>query len=171
MAGVHWTATLTGTPDSLADLTLELSGINADLRDLTATFLSFSINFAQLSDVLARPNGEIVLYRTELPDGSATEISRVSYSETRYWRGAINSSLNIAGRTTAAWAAGVPVTLANVSLDGTYSDGRRYLETGVLDNVKPGDTVTYDAVATVIESVAIRASGTFSNQVLVEVAV
>ena len=74
MSGIQWSAVLTGAPDALADLDLILLNFQATLRSSTASYMSATIPFEQLDDVLLRPNGNIVISKTLLPDETTAEL-------------------------------------------------------------------------------------------------
>ena len=159
MSGIVWSGILTGAPDSLADLTLEMINFQATLRDSTASYIQVTVPFEQLDDITARPNGDIVISKTLIPDDTTAELYRVNFNDVRSSLGARNRKLTISGRSEAAFPAPSAVTLVGVISDDLLASGARSLEVSPFNDVIPGDTVTYDATPTVVEIVEISASG------------
>ena len=170
VTGATWSVVLTGSADSLSDLTLNCKNLSASLRDSTASFMSFVVDYDQLDDITSRPNGDIELYRTLQPDGSASLVYSVNFNDYRIDRGGRNRSVSISGRSSAAFAAPAFVDLVDVLSDNLLSDGRRQLIVNPANDVVPGYTAIYDSVSTVIESVDITAGSSGSRMTLTEAA-
>ena len=168
MSGIQWSGVLTGSADSLPDLALNLFSFQATLRLSTASFMQAVIPFTQLDDVIARPNGDIVIYKTLLPDGSPVELYQVNFNDFRTDQGSRSRRLTLSGRSEAAFPGPAAVTLAGVISDGLQVSGARSLDVSPFNDVLPGDTVTYDAVPTVIEIVEITANDTGTTMRLAE---
>lgn len=177
MSGIVFSVELTGAPDGLSDLALRVDYLNMTLRASTSSSISVVVDYDQLDDITARSNGAIVVYKEVVsqgnpfaPDVAPVEVKRANFSDLRMYRGAIQRSATMGGTTTVGFAAGVPVTLEDVVKDTLLSDGRRVLEVSPFNDVKPGDTVTYNAVATVIEEVAYSGDADGMTMTLTEVA-
>ena len=158
MSGILWSAVLTGAPDSLDDLDLILLNFQATLRSSTSSYITATIPYEQLDDVVLRPNGNIVISKTLIPEETTTELYTVNFNDVRTNVGARNRKLTISGRSEAAFPGPAAVTLSGVVSDDLQSSGARSLNISPFNNVLPGDTVTYDTVATVIEIVEITAN-------------
>jgi len=168
MSGIQWSAVLTGAPDALADLDLILLNFQATLRSSTASYISATIPFEQLDDVLLRPNGNIVISKTLLPDETTAELYTVNFNDVRTNEGARSRKLTISGRSEAAFPGPAAVTLSQVVSDGLQASGARSLDVSPFNDVLPGDTVTYDTVATLIEIVEITANSSGTTMRLAE---
>jgi hypothetical protein len=168
VSGITWSAVLTGAPDSLPDLELIALNFQATLRSSTASFIQVVLPLSQLDDVIARSNGDIVINKTLLPDGAPVELYTVNFNDVRTDEGARSSKLTISGRSEAAFPGPAAVTLAGVVSDGLQSSGARTLAVSPFNDVLPGDTVTYDAVATLIEIVEITGNNDGTSMRLAE---
>lgn len=168
MSGIKWSGILTGAPDSLPDLDLILINFQATLRESTASFISVTLPFEQLDDVIARSNGNIVINKILLPEGTTEELYQVNFNDIRTNTGARNRTLSISGRSEAAFPGPVAVTLSGVVFDGVQSSGARTLAVSPFNNVLPGDTVTYDAVATLIDLVVITGNNSGTTMRIAE---
>ena len=158
VTGVKWSAILTGAPDGVPDLDLISVNLNATLRDDTASYIQVVIPFSQLDDVLARSNGQIVIFKTLLPNGSPVELYRVNFNDMRIDEGARNRKITISGRSTAAFPAPSLVTLAGVVSDDIQASGARTLAVSPFNDVIPGDSILYDSEITTIDLVQITAN-------------
>jgi hypothetical protein len=154
VTGVRWSGILTGTPD----LTLSLINMQATLRGDTASYMQAVIPYTQLDDVLARPGGDIVIYKTLLPDGLPVELYRVNFNDLRTYQGARNQKLTISGRSTAAFPAPSTVALVGVESDSLQTSGARTLVVSPFNDVIPGDSIDYDSIVTLINLVDISAN-------------
>jgi len=162
MSGIQWSAILTGSPDSLPDLDLNMLNFQATLRGSTASYIQVIVPFDQLDEILLRQNGDIVINKTLIPDDTTAELYRVNFNDSRTSSGARSRKLTISGRSTAAFPAPSAVTLSGVVADNEQASGARSLDVSPFNDVIPGDTVTYNSVATLIDIVEItaNASGT-----------
>lgn len=158
MSGIQWSVILTGAPDALPDLVLKAYNFQATLRSSTASYIQVVVPFSQFDDIDARQNGEIVVNKILLPEETETELYRVNFNDLRTTQGARSSKLTISGRSTAAFPGPAAVTLTDVELDNIQGSGARSLQVSPFNNVLPGDTVTYDAVATLIEIVEVTSN-------------
>jgi hypothetical protein len=168
MSGIQWSAILTGAPDSLPDLALNMFNMQATLRSSTASFMQVVVPMAQIDDITARANGNITIYKTLLPDGSPVELYTVNFNSSRSDVGARSRRLTISGRSETAFPGPAAVTLVGVLSDNLQSSGARELDVSPFNDVLPGDTATYDAVATVIETVIITADSAGTTMRLTE---
>jgi len=168
MSGIQWSAILTGAPDALTDLDLVLLNFQATLRSSTASYITATIPFEQLDDVIARSNGNIVINKTLLPDNTTAELYTVNFNDVRTSEGARNRKLTISGRSEAAFPGPAAVTLLGVVSDDLQTSGARSLDVSPFNDVLPGDTVTYDAVATLIEIVEISANSSGTTMRIAE---
>jgi hypothetical protein len=168
MSGVQWSAILTGAPDSLPDLDLIVLSMQATLRSSTASFMQVVVPMSQIDDINNRTNGNITIYKTLLPDGSQVELYTVNFNSFRSDLGARSRRLTISGRSESAFPGPAGVTLVGVIADNLQSSGARELMVSPFNDVLPGDTVTYDAVATVIETITITADSSGTTMQLTE---
>ena len=155
MSGIIWTSILTGAPDGQTDLVLDLLNFQATLRESSASYISVTIPFSQLNDVLIRSNGNIQIFKTVKPDGTPNLLYTVNFNDTRTNYGARSSKLVISGRSTIAFPGPSAVTLSGVISDGLQLSGARTLTISPFNDVLPGDTVTFDSIATIIDLVEI----------------
>jgi hypothetical protein len=163
MPGVLFTAILTGTPDSTTDLTLPLLTMTASLRDSTDSFISITVPWAYFDEVNARPNGDIQLYK----NGSL--LYTVNFNTFRYDQGARSRTLTLSGRSTASFGATETVTLdQGVESDSKQANDKRVLVVNPIHDVIPGDTVSYDAVNSVIERVQYTSNNSGTRLTLTE---
>lgn len=158
MSGIRWTALLTGAPDALPDLVLNMLNFQATLRESTASYISVTIPFEQFEEVNLRPNGDIVINKTLIPEDTTVELYRVNFNDSRTSVGARQRKLTISGRSEAAFPGPAAVTLIGVISDGPQASGARSLEVSPFNDVLPGDTVTYDATPTVIDIVEVSSN-------------
>lgn len=168
MSGIRWTAILTGAPDALSDLVLNMINFQATLRDSTASYIQVTIPFEQFDDVNLRPNGDIVINKTLIPDDSTAELYRVNFNDLRTNLGARRRKLTISGRSEAAFPGPAAVTLIDVVTDSLQSSGARSLDVAPFNDVLPGDTVTYDATPTVIDLVEVTSNSEGTTMRLAE---
>ena len=162
--GIKWTGVLTGSPD----LDLNIINLQATLRNNTASFIQVVLPFDQLDEILLRPDGDIVIFKTLLPDGAPVELYRVNFNDIRTDNGARNRKITISGRSTAAFPASSVVTLVGVVSDTLQASGARTLSVSPFNDVIPGDEVTYDSVLTYIENVQITADSVGTVMTLAE---
>lgn len=143
--GINWTVLLTGDEDNLIDLTLRVSSMTMNLRESTSSFLSLVIDPSQISDVLARPNGDIEVYKTLLPDGTPTLVKSFNQGEPRLDTGGGSRSYQLTGTTTASWTpfSTVDVQREDVVTDRLLESGLISLEVSPLLDIYPGDTIDY----------------------------
>lgn len=158
MSGIIWSAVLTGAPDGETDLVLEMLNMQATLRGSTASYIQVTVPFDQLDDILLRTSGDIVISKTLIPEESTTELYRVNFNDVRSSLGARSRKLTISGRSETDFPGPSAVTLTDVVSDDLLSSGARSLDVSPFNDVLPGDTVTYDAIPTLIEIVEIFAS-------------
>jgi hypothetical protein len=168
VTGVHWSAVLTGTPDGQIDLDLNLINFQATLRESTASYISVTIPYNQLDDILLRPNGNIEIYKRINLDGTPNLLYSVNFNDTRISSGARSSKLTVSGRSTAAFPAPSAVTLSGVISDGLQASGARTLDVSPFNDVVPGDTVTYASIATVIDLVEVSGDVSSSSMRITE---
>lgn len=168
MSGVHWSGILTGAPDGQTDLVLNLINFQATLRESSASYISATIPIIQLDDVLLRQNGNIQIFKTIKPDGTPNILYTVNFNDSRNNTGARSSKLIISGRSTTAFPGPSAVTLSGVISDGLQSSGARTLDISPFNDVLPGDTVTFDSVATVIDLVQITGNNSQSSMRIAE---
>lgn len=145
--GIRWSAILTGTEDSTTDLDLRVKSLSMSLRESTYSFVSLVIDPSQIDDVLARPNGTIDIYRTELPNGSPELIVSTNQQESRSDYGANNQSVTLTGTTSVSFTPFSTVDLyrSSVVTDRKLDSGLKSWDVSPLLNIIPGDTVDYYA--------------------------
>jgi len=169
MSGVRYTAFLTGTPDSLTDLALDkVFTVSATLRGSTSSYISLTVPWGYFEEINNRPNGDIKLYRTVHPDGSAELVHTVNFNDFRFDRGASTRIITISGTTTVGFTGPKTVVLTDVESDDLQANGKRLVVCSPFYDVKPGDTIDYDSVQSVIEIVRITANGSSSKLALTE---
>ena len=168
MSGIRWSAILTGAPDSLSDLDLIMMNFQATLRSSTSSYITATIPFEQLDDVIARSNGNIVINKTLLPDETTAELYTVNFNDVRTNEGARNRKLTISGRSEAAFPGPAAVTLSGVVSDDLQSSGARSLNVSPFNDVLPGDTATYASVGTLIEIVEITSNNSGTTMRIAE---
>lgn len=141
---VALSAILTGDADGLSDLTLVCSSIDMTLRESTSCFVSLVVSFAQLDDVIARPNGTIDIYKT-VNGGTPSLMVSTNQQGARIDRGASSRSYRLTGTTTASFTPFDTVDLypEDVITDRLLSDGRKSWQINPAVNVMPGDSIDY----------------------------
>ena len=149
---------MTGAPDGETDLVLNMINFQATLRDSTASYIQVTIPMEQLDDVLLRQSGNIVISKTLIPDDTTAELYTVNFNDTRTNEGARSRKLTISGRSEAAFPGPAAVDLSGVIADSVQASGARSLDVSPFNDVLPGDTVTYDSEATLIDIVEITAN-------------
>jgi hypothetical protein len=165
--GVRWSAILTGAPDSTTDLDLRVSNLTMSLRESTYSFISLIVDPSQQEDVQDRPNGEIEIYRTELPDGSPELIVSGNQQQPRIDHGGGSRSYTLTATTSDSFTPFTTVSVLNTDIESIDldSDGLYKFTLDPEINILPGDTLDHYAdgidlpqTSYVIDLVTIRAS-------------
>ena len=160
--GVSWSAILTGAPDGLDDLQLIMFNFAATLRYTSASYIQMTVPYIQLDEIIARQNGDIVLYK------NGVELYRVNFNDLRSNVGARSRKITISGRSTVAFPAPSSVPLVDVSRDDIQASGARELMVSPFNEVIPGDMISYDSILTTIGIVNINSDATETTVRLVE---
>jgi hypothetical protein len=140
-----YTLILTGAADSLPDILLSCSSFQARRRSASPSYLQVVVpTLAQLADIEARPNGQIVITaQLRFPGGAETdpqEISRVNFETLRYDEGARSSSLTLTGFRQQTFAAPQLVPVPRLMIR-SVNNGRHRVRVPVNFAVRPLDTV------------------------------
>ncbi len=164
--GITYTALLTGAPDSLPDLTLPgLASLQANLRDGSPSYFSTSLPgdaaLAIISNIDARPNGEVVVTRhLNYRDGSqsSSDLLRFNLDAVRYDLGPNNRSVTLSGskQTTNGSPQTREVVLVHQKTRG--ADGLRTWRASMANTITAGDTASYGGETFVVRQIDLRLS-------------
>jgi hypothetical protein len=140
--------TLTGAPDGEEDITLPISSLSIRLRDGEPTYCGVVVpNVDEYgAEVIARPNGEIVIQRGyEYNDGgqSLSEICRVDLEDIAYDQGPSNSSIQIAGHKTETNSTPETIDIRPLQMLSLQSGGILRARAQTSFFLRPGDDVIY----------------------------
>lgn len=150
--------TLTGAADSLDDIVLPISSVQARYRNGADSYLQVVVPDAgTYSDAItARLNGQIVIDRgVRFIDGTEqlVELLRVDLETVSDAWGGANRSVSISGHATTTTTVPKTVTLEDVTYEASGTGKTRYRSTLDL-NLRPGDTAVFDAQSIVVDTLS-----------------
>jgi len=152
---ISYTAMLTGA--GLSNLILPISSFNGRSRSGRDSYLSIVVpNGAIYQDEIAlRTQGDLIIFR--IVDGVSSEFLRVNYDTSRIDNGgASGSSLNLSGYKQTTNSSPKTVTLENCSYYSNTS-----FRFPVSTDISPGDTLSFNGVNTVIDTINYIVSATY----------
>ncbi len=163
---ITYSLTLTGAPDSLADIVLPMSSFQTRLKDGDPSWLSVIVPNGRVyaDSINARPNGELVVMRigvTEDGTPESVERARVDLETIRTDEGPFKSSATLAGHKTTS--AGTPkgVALELATLRSVYS-GKVHIESKMDSNIVPGDQAEHNSQVFTVGEIFIAVNPTFT---------
>jgi len=159
---VHYYCLLTGAPDGLADLVLPIANFSVRHRPDAPSYYSITIpSYAYVSDLAARPHGEIVIWSEQ--SGVTEELSRGDLGQVASYRGPNSQSITIDGNSDQAKLSHLTYILTDVLYVNSTFSGENRLRIPPRAAIRPGDFVRYQdlnfEVGTVTWSVSVSASG------------
>lgn len=147
VSGQVYLLTLTGTADSLPDITLSMSSWQARVRSGTQSFLQVVVpSLTALADIESRPNADLVIEGgILLSDGAIierAELARVNFDTLRYDQGARSASITLTGyKQTTYLPSPAPVTLTGIQLFSVSGSGQRRVRARIDFSLHPGSDV------------------------------
>lgn len=153
---------ITGGADGLADALLPISNFSVRHRQATASYYNVTIpSYAYVSDLAARPNGEIVLWSERA--GVSEELMRGALGDVSVARGPNSQSISISGNASRAATPSFTYIIPEALYTSTTFAGDSRLRIEPRAAIRPGDYVRYQelnfAVGEVSWSVAVSAGG------------
>jgi hypothetical protein len=160
--------TLTGAADALPDLVLPCSSASARLRSGSPSYLSVVVPITspeQAEDIIARPNGNLVLSLLEGYDNpyDLTELVRVGVDLPRSDQGARSWSMTLVGYRQTTNSVPKTVEIDRVSYDNSISGSKRYRLYRAVPNLRAGDTASFPTLgggSIVVASISLSISAT-----------
>ena len=154
---ISYTAMLTGAGMGLSNLILPISSFNGRSRSGRDSYLSIVVPNGAIyqEEIALRTLGDIIIFR--IVDGVSSEFMRVNYDTSRIDNGgASGSSLNLSGykQTTNSTPKSVP--LENCSYYSNTS-----FRFAVSPDISAGDTLLFNGVETVIDTINYIVSATY----------
>lgn len=155
---VTYRAILTGAGDALSDLSLQISSFNARLRSGRDSYLSLVCPHGEsnIAGIEARPNGALVIQ--QVAGSEVTELARVNFQDLRIDKGAsVGSTLTLSGYKQTTYADPASWSTENHSY---YSKGggKSRIRMQANASVRPGDSMTAEGAAFVIDTVTLIGS-------------
>lgn len=152
MSVVTYQCTLTGAGDALADLTLPLASLRVTHRVGSASSYSLVVpSTAYAAGIAARPNGVLVV--EVLADAHAVELMHGPLADVRADLGGGSESLTLSGAASQADPPEATRALEGVSYRGSTDTGEIRIRARPVAALRPGDTVTWDGNAWLVDTV------------------
>jgi len=154
ITAVHYRLTLSA--DGFDDIELPMTSFQSRVRQGRPSFLQVYVPgiLDYLDDINDRADGDLVVEMgTRKTDGSTEvlEIARVNLGTVRYDRGPTSSTGTLSGNKTKTYTSPVSHDLNDVSLVSVSTSQR--LRCRILNDVRPGDTVTAGGITFVVDLV------------------
>lgn len=161
-AVTYYFAKLTGGPDGLTDVTLPMSSFSVRHRYDGPSYYQLTIpTYAYVSQIAARPNGEIVIWSKT--GDIEEELLRGDLGNVRTDRGPNSQSIGISGNSERAATNPVTYLLAEALYASTTFEGKSRLRIPPRAAIRPGDFIRYADLnfqaGEVTWSVAVAAGG------------
>lgn len=148
----RYRVTLTGAADALPDLALPASSLRVTHRAGSDSSYSIVVpTYDLIEGITARPHGQVVVTADE--GGALSELMRGSVADVRADVGASSQSLTLSGAASQADPPEVTRALSGVSYLGTTDTGETRLRAAPVAALRPGDTVTWEGVAYLVDTV------------------
>jgi len=154
ITAVHYRLTLSA--DGFDDIELPMTSFQSRVRQGRPSFLQVYVPgiLNYMDDINDRADGDLVVEMgTRRTDGTteALEIARVNLGTVRYDRGPTSSTGTLSGNKTKTYTSPVSHDLNDVSLVSVSTSQR--LRCRILNDVRPGDTVTAGGITFVVDLV------------------
>ena len=161
-AVTYYFAKLTGGPDGLTDVTLPMSSFSVRHRYDGPSYYQLTIpTYAYVSQIAARPNGEIVIWSKT--GDIEEELLRGDLGNVRTDRGPKSQSISISGNSERAASDPETYLLAEALYASTTFEGESRLRIPPRAAIRPGDFIRYADLnfqaGDVTWSVAVSAGG------------
>ena len=161
---------LTGAPDGLPDLTLPISSFSVRHRPDAPSYYQITIpSYAYVSDLAARPNGEIVIWSEQA--GVSEELARGDLGQVAIARGPESQSISISGNADRAELPHLTYVIPEALYVASSFSGDTRMRIEPRARIRPGDYVRYQdlnmAVGEVTWAVSVSAGGMAATMELV----
>ena len=165
---------LTGAPDGLPDLILPISSFSVRHRPDAPSYYQITIpSYAYVSDLAARPNGEIVIWSEQA--GVSEELARGDLGQVAIARGPESQSISISGNADRAELPHLTYVIPEALYVASSFSGDTRLRIEPRARIRPGDYVRYQdlnmAVGEVTWAVSVSAGGMAATMELVSIPV
>lgn len=165
---------LTGAPDGLADLVLPISSFSVRHRPDAPSYYQVTIpSYAYVTDLAARPNGEIVIWSEQA--GVSEELARGDLGQVAIARGPESQSISISGNADRAELPHLTYVIPEALYVASSFSGDTRLRIEPRARIRPGDYVRYQdlnmAVGEVTWAVSVSAGGMAVTMELVSIPV
>jgi hypothetical protein len=141
---------LTGLADGTTDITLPISSVQGRFRSGSPSYLSVQVpTYQYLDEILARSNGDIVVYSALLVAGVEQfrqEIARATLEDPRSDRGGRSQTVTLSGHSTETFGS-ESVTLQDVQETGEGAGGKKRVVAAVDLFLRPGNTAVVPGFA------------------------
>lgn len=150
--------TLTGGPDSLPDLPLDIISYSGSTRVTGEDYLSIIVanTPGMQTEIDARPNGDLLL-NVGVRDNFGTEwlvtLIDVNLEEVRPDQGPTTSKISLSGYKGVTYSNPQPRDVAKVNYTSVSSGRQRVRHPGIEAEVRPGDTLTAGAISFVVDQI------------------
>lgn len=170
----HYFCLLTGAPDGLADLVLPISSFSVRHRPDAPSYYQVTIpSYAYVSDLAARPHGEIVIWSEQA--GVSEELARGDLGQVAIARGPESQSISISGNADRAELPHLTYVIPEALYVASSFSGDTRLRIEPRARIRPGDYVRYQdlnmAVGEVTWAVSVSAGGLAATMELVSIPV
>ncbi len=165
---------LTGAPDGLPDLILPISSFSVRHRPDAPSYYQVTIpSYAYVSDLAARPHGEIVIWSEQA--GVSEELARGDLGQVAIARGPESQSISISGNADRAELPHLTYVIPEALYVASSFSGDTRLRIEPRARIRPGDYVRYQdlnmAVGEVTWAVSVSAGGMAATMELVSIPV
>ncbi|MBP7983230.1 MAG: hypothetical protein KAY97_00090 [Chromatiaceae bacterium] len=165
---------LTGAPDGLPDLILPISSFSVRHRPDAPSYYQVTIpSYAYVSDLAARPHGEIVIWSEQA--GVSEELARGDLGQVAIARGPESQSISISGNADRAELPHLTYVIPEALYVASSFSGDTRLRIEPRARIRPGDYVRYQdlnmAVGEVTWAVSVSAGGLAATMELVSIPV